>query len=91
MNNIAEIITGDVNISKKERMISVAGGIALAILGIMAIRKKPATAWSEVAAGAALIIRGATGHCLVNAILNKNTAATELVEDAEEELELLAE
>ena len=90
MNSIAEIIAGDVNISKKERIISVAGGIALAVLGIMSIRKKPAAAWSEVAAGTALIIRGTTGHCLVNALLNKNTAATELVENADENFEGLA-
>jgi uncharacterized membrane protein len=91
MNDIIEIIAGDININNKERIISMAGGIALAVLGILSIKKKPATAWSEVAAGAALIIRGATGHCPVNAALNKNTAATELVEEAEAEFELFAD
>jgi uncharacterized membrane protein len=91
MNNIIDILTGDVNISKKERIISVAGGIALIIAGVMMRKKRSAISWSEVATGAVLLYRGASGHCPVNAAIGRNTAASELAEDANEKFERLAE
>ena len=90
MNNIIDILTGDVNISKKERIISIAGGIGLLVAGLL-MKKKNALSWSEVGTGAALLLRGATGHCPVNAALNRNTATTELAEEAENDFESIAE
>jgi uncharacterized membrane protein len=89
MNNIIDVLTGDVNISKKERIISIAGGIALIVAGIL-MRKKKAASWTEIGTGAALLLRGATGHCPVSAAIGRNTAGEELAEEAEEKFEKLA-
>lgn len=90
MNNIIDILTGDVNISKKERVLSTAGGLALVIAGLVSMKKKPAISWSEIATGALLLYRGTTGHCPLNAALNRNTAADELAEDAEDTFDEIA-
>jgi len=89
MNNLLDILTGDVNISRKERIISIAGGAALLILGLT-MRKKKAISWTEIGTGAALLARGFTGHCAVSAALGRNTAGEELAEDAGDTVEALA-
>lgn len=90
MNNISSIISGDINISKAERIISVAGGIALLVTGILSFKKNKTAAWTELTTGAALLYRGTSGHCPVNAALNRNTAVNELAAEAEENFEELA-
>ncbi|CAN5526547.1 hypothetical protein BH10BAC2_BH10BAC2_08430 [soil metagenome] len=90
MNNLIDILAGDVNISKTERIISAAGGIALIITGVLTMKKNKAASWAELSTGAALLYRGASGHCPVNAAMNRNTAATELVEDAKDNFNELA-
>ena len=90
MNNIINIVTGEVNISKKERIISTAGGVALLVAGILSLKKKPAMSWAEIATGALLLYRGTTGHCPLNAALDRNTAVEELAEEAEDAFEDLA-
>jgi uncharacterized membrane protein len=90
MNNIIDILSGEVNISKKERIISVAGGVGLIVAGLL-MKKRNALSWSEVGTGAALLLRGVTGHCPVNAAINRNTAAPELAEEAEKNFESVAE
>ncbi|CAN5174407.1 hypothetical protein BH11BAC6_BH11BAC6_09160 [soil metagenome] len=89
MSNLIDILTGDVNISRNERIISVAGGAALVILGL-AVMKKKAYSWAELATGAALIARGISGHCPVSAAMNRNTAVAEIADDAEDAFERLA-
>lgn len=91
MNNIIGILSGDINISKTERIISVAGGIALLVTGILSYKKNKTASWTELTTGAALLYRGASGHCPVNAALNRNTAANELAVEAEENFEKLAD
>lgn len=53
---------GDVNMDRNERMASVLGGAGLALLGV---RQKGVAGALLGAAGAALIARGASGHCPV--------------------------
>jgi hypothetical protein len=53
---------GPVNVSQTERWVSVAGGAALAAAGLA--RRSPGGALLALA-GAALVHRGATGHCAV--------------------------
>jgi len=90
MNNIIDMLSGDVNISKAERIISIAGGVGLIVAGLL-MKKRGALSWSEVGTGAALLLRGATGHCPVNAALGRNTAAGELGKEAENKFESIAE
>jgi uncharacterized membrane protein len=53
---------GDVNVGRNERMASVLGGAGLALLGV---RQRGVAGALLGAAGAALIARGASGHCPV--------------------------
>lgn len=53
---------GPVNVGQTERLVSVAGGVALATAGLA--RRSPGGALLALA-GAALVHRGATGHCMV--------------------------
>lgn len=61
---MAEIVErlrlGDVNVGRNERMASVLGGAGLALLGV---RQRGVAGALLGAAGAALIARGASGHC----------------------------
>lgn len=62
---------GPVNVGDAERWASVAGGTALVAAGLR--RRSPVGALLALA-GAALIHRGATGHCLAYAALGRDTA-----------------
>ncbi len=63
MADIAERLRlGDVNMDRNERLASVLGGAGLALLGV---RQKGVAGALLGAAGAALIARGAAGHCPV--------------------------
>lgn len=63
MSEIAERIRlGDVNMGRNDRLASVLGGAGLALLGA---RQRGVGGALLGAAGAALIARGATGHCPV--------------------------
>lgn len=90
MNNLIEIIAGDVNMSNKDRILSAAGGIALVAFGLVEMKKHRSRSWTEIVTGALLLLRGATGHCPFNAVTGRNTAAAEIAEDAEEKFEDLA-
>lgn len=61
------LFSGEQNLSLTERTLSVVGGLALAAI---AAKPRPNKVLSLIAlvAGAALAIRGASGHCAVKAI-----------------------
>lgn len=83
MNNPIEMLAGDVNLSNNERFISVTGGIALVLAGIKHFNDKRAMSITELLTGAALLLRGATGHCPVTEVVNrKKMMKSELVEEA---------
>ena len=84
-SNIFNLLSWNENIGKTERIISVASGIALIVTGIMTLKKTRAASWTEVATGTALVLRGATGYCPVNAALSRNTAKEEHENDPEAE------
>lgn len=89
MNNIIDVLSGKVNTSKKERVMSVAAGITLIAAGILSRKWKAAPSITEIVAGTALLLRGASGYCPVNDLIGRNTAADDLAEDAEQTLEEL--
>ncbi|MEO8471341.1 MAG: YgaP-like transmembrane domain [Chryseolinea sp.] len=64
--------TSQVNVGAAERIVSVATGMLLATWGIK--RMKKFSALPMIISGGYLVLRGATGHCHVNTILNRNTA-----------------
>jgi uncharacterized membrane protein len=65
-----------VNVSRPERWASVIGGAALAAAGVRRFVAEDRPVGSLLtAAGAGLILRGATGHCNVYAATGINTAA----------------
>jgi uncharacterized membrane protein len=64
--------TSKLNVGQTERILSVIGGAALAVLGVTMFRK-PAGKTMAVA-GALLLKRGVTGFCEVNQMLGRNTA-----------------
>ncbi len=51
------------NLSRSERLISIASGACILYGGIVKLFKKPKTGILKVAGGSALILRGATGYC----------------------------
>ena len=59
------------NISTDEQRISVIGGAALGAVGL--VRLDRVTGWLALGAGAALIIRGMTGHCGLYSALGIDT------------------
>jgi uncharacterized membrane protein len=59
------------NVSGEERLVSVAAGSILALLGIA---RCDVTGWVVAGVGAALVYRGATGHCSMYESLGINTA-----------------
>ncbi|HLL46124.1 MAG TPA: DUF2892 domain-containing protein [Longimicrobiaceae bacterium] len=62
---------GPVNVSQTERWVSVAGGVALATAGLA--RRSPGGMLLALA-GAALVHRGATGHCMVYGAAGMDTS-----------------
>lgn len=60
-----------VNLSKPERIASLAGGGALALLGLS---RRSKTGVALALAGAPLLHRGATGHCYGYQLMGKSTA-----------------
>ncbi|ACL59801.1 YgaP family membrane protein [Methylobacterium nodulans] len=67
-NAITDVFHGDVNLSTRERAISVVLGLGLAAA---AAQPRP-NKWLSLAAlvgGAVLAMRGATGHCPAKALL----------------------
>ncbi|HEU4560353.1 MAG TPA: SRPBCC family protein [Longimicrobium sp.] len=72
MAEIAERLRlGDVNMDRNERLASVLGGTGLALLGV---RQKGVAGALLGAAGAALIARGASGHCPVYGAVGIDTS-----------------
>ncbi|MFL5386076.1 MAG: SRPBCC family protein [Longimicrobiaceae bacterium] len=77
MTNVSEIaerlrLGADVNVGKGERLASLVGGAGLAALGA---RRKGIGGALLGLAGAALLHRGATGHCYVYQALEMDTAS----------------
>lgn len=73
MSEIAERLRlGDVNMGRNDRLASVLGGAGLALLGA---RQRGVGGVLLGAAGAALIARGATGHCPVYQALGASSTA----------------
>jgi len=63
-----------VNVAGMERWASALGGAALAAFGVKQLKERSAAGAALAAAGSALIVRGATGHCHVYAAAGINTA-----------------
>jgi uncharacterized membrane protein len=63
-----------VNVADVERWASALGGAALTAYGIKQLKDRSPAGAAIAAAGSALIIRGATGHCPVYAATGLNTA-----------------
>jgi uncharacterized membrane protein len=63
-----------VNVADVERWASALGGAALAAYGIKQLKERSPAGAAIAAAGSALIVRGATGHCPVYAATGVNTA-----------------
>ena len=63
-----------VNVADVERWASALGGAALAAYGIKQLKDRSPSGAALAAAGSALIVRGATGHCHVYAATGLNTA-----------------
>lgn len=63
-----------VNVAGVERWASAIGGAALAALGAKQLKDRSPAGAALAAAGTALIVRGATGHCHVYAAAGINTA-----------------
>jgi len=63
-----------VNLADVERWASALGGAALTAYGIKQLKDRSPSGAAMAAAGSALIVRGATGHCPVYAATGVNTA-----------------
>lgn len=68
---LPELVGGRVNVGRAERLVSVAGGVAL---GVLALRRKGLPGALLGAVGSILLHRGATGHCMVYGALDIDTA-----------------
>ena len=68
MSNGLSLFEGEQNLSFQERAISVVLGLGLAAAGAKP-RPNPLLNVLALVAGAALAIRGATGHCAIKAAL----------------------
>jgi uncharacterized membrane protein len=68
-------VTGSsqINVGKTERIISIASGAVLAAIGL---RKFDKEGLALTIAGGALVLRGASGFCPVNAMIDRDTANT---------------
>jgi len=67
-------MTSDVNVADVERWASALGGAALAAYGIKQLKDRSPAGAAFAAAGTALIMRGATGHCPMYDAVGINTA-----------------
>jgi uncharacterized membrane protein len=63
-----------VNVAEVERWASALGGAALAAFGVKQLKDRSPAGAAIAAAGSALILRGATGHCHLYAAAGINTA-----------------
>lgn len=63
-----------VNVGTGERILSIAGAVALAILGLR--RRTPLNLISMALGSGALLSRGITGYCPINQAIGRNTAKT---------------
>jgi uncharacterized membrane protein len=71
-------MNAQVNVADTERWASALGGAALAAWGIKQLREEPSAAGAMIAAaGASLIVRGATGHCPVYSAAHVSTRRSE--------------
>lgn len=91
MKPITEIFSDAVNVGETERIISGGVGAALIAMSIRDIKTPTIATWLELATGGLLLLRGVTGYCPVNAAIGRNSAASEVPEEAEETFESLAE
>lgn len=64
--------TSQINVGAAERILSVAGGLAMATWGLRNMSK--IAALPAIVSGGFMIFRGATGYCPVNTMVNRNTA-----------------
>jgi uncharacterized membrane protein len=80
MNHITGMLAGGANMNKNERIISLAIGVALMALGIIGMKRRSKQAWVEIAAGASMLLRGASGYCPVTALIDRNTTVKETAE-----------
>ncbi len=71
-------MNAQVNVADTERWVSALGGAALTAWGLKQLRDERSPAAAMIAAaGASLIVRGATGHCPVYSAAQVNTADTD--------------
>src|SRR5690349_3814834 len=70
----SEYMTSEVNVAGVERWASALGGAALTAYAIKQLKDRSPSGAALAAAGSALIVRGATGHCPVYAATGLNTA-----------------
>ena len=68
---IAQQQMSNVNVSKPERSLSIAGGLTLIVAGI---RRGDLRGFLMTLAGGYLLLRGATGHCMFFRLIGMNTA-----------------
>lgn len=61
----------EVNVSREDRVLSIAGGASLALLGL---KIRGLTGLGMIGAGYMLAKRGWTGNCPINTVLGRNTA-----------------
>ena len=66
-----------INIGQVERIISIAGGALLLMAGLSKIMGNSTGSFLKAVAGGYLLYRGATGHCMVNQAIGRNTADEE--------------
>ena len=67
-------MTSSINVADVERWASAIGGAALTAFGIKQLKDRSPAGAALAAAGSALIVRGATGHCPVYAAAGITTA-----------------
>ncbi|HZT76329.1 MAG TPA: SRPBCC family protein [Vicinamibacterales bacterium] len=67
-------MTSEVNVADVERWASALGGAAIAAYGIKQLTDRSPAGAALAAAGTALIVRGATGHCPMYSAAGINTA-----------------
>ena len=78
------LIGSDVNIGKKERAVSLAGGAALALFGLSKRSKGGALL---ALLGGVLALRGATGHCHAKAAMDKKGGESDIGDEHEKSKE----
>lgn len=69
-----DLFSGEVNLSTTERTLSVVGGLAIAAIGARP-RPNPLFSLAAILIGSALAIRGATGHCPIGPLLDREDDA----------------